>query len=125
MASASWARSGAIARSAFDPDTQPQTSDAAPATSRQPSRVSAAGHQTTATRMTAPTATAAEARRGCTTRSGRFCRSSTSSTRAPSTEPRRVRERPSGASGISRRTSDVRVVASCRRAASWLASRSV
>ena len=38
--------------------------------------------------------------------------------------PAPVRASPSGASGISRRTSAERVVASCRSAASWPASRS-
>ncbi len=51
-------------------------------------------------------ATSAEATSGCTTRSGRFCSSSTSSTSAPRIDPRRVPPSPSGESGMSRRTSD-------------------
>ena len=57
-ASASRARSGAIARSAREPDAQPHSSDAAPASTRHASRVSAAGHQTNATSTTDPSATA-------------------------------------------------------------------
>jgi hypothetical protein len=111
-------------RSAREPATHPQPTATTAATTRQARSVSAAGHQTNPTSTTAPRATVADDTSGSTTRSGRFCSSSTSSTRAPSTEPRRVRVSPSGASGMSRRTRSVRV-ASWRSAASWLASRSV
>ena len=51
-ASARRARRGAIARSAREPDAQPHSSDAAPASTRHASRVSAAGHHTNATSTT-------------------------------------------------------------------------